>query len=498
MTQEKFLEWLQHFINTVRPSVENKVLLILDGHSSHTGSLAAIDLARENGVVMLCLPPHTTNKLQPLDISFFRPLKTRFLQAQETWLRNNPGQKVSAFQIAHLFNSAYSKAASISNAVSGFEKTGIFPCNRQVFADEDFAPSTLVSNTPAADECADREQCNPCSSQQPSTSRQGSSSGRTGQHPSAATNSSRLQYTAESAHVSAGHDHVELDSDTDTENEPVRGKRPRREKQNESDIPVLTDSESDAEETLYSVIRTNPDGRCFFRSVCIGLDKRLQRAERDENGFVTDPVLKVQEQLAADELRAKTVNYVCEHVDEYNDMQADALNADMPTGVRFTSIMDRISAMATPTTPVGELEISCTAHVLQRPISVCYGRTGRVFVYQTEFAGANTDPVKVIYRSFGDNAGHYDCLVQDATSHDDETPEESAETESENNPSAYVSVSEISPLPTLRPGPKRGKTAEILTSTPYKQTLLGKKKPANKTRGRGASRGRGRGRALFQ
>ncbi|KAK7497840.1 hypothetical protein BaRGS_00010974 [Batillaria attramentaria] len=158
--------------------------------------------------------------------------------------------------------------------------------------------------------------------------------------------------------------------------------------------------------------------------------------------FVTDPVLKVQEQLAADELRAKTVNYVCEHVDEYNDMQADALNADMPTG---------------------------------RPISVCHGRTGRVFVYQTEFAGANTDPVRVIYRSFGDNAGHYDCLVQDATSHDDETPEQSAETESENNPSAYVSVSEISPLPTLRPGPKRGKTAEILTSTPYKQTQLTKR-----------------------
>ncbi|KAK7497802.1 hypothetical protein BaRGS_00010936 [Batillaria attramentaria] len=197
MTQEKFLEWLQHFINTVKPSVENKVLLILDGHSSHTGSLAAIDLARENGVVMLCLPPHTTNKLQPLDVSFFRPLKTHFLQAQETWLRNNPGRKISAFQIAHLVNSAYSKAASIPNAVSGFEKTGIFPCNRHVFADEDFAASTLVSNTPGADE-------------------------------------------------------------------PVRGKRPRREKQNESDIPVLTDSESDAEETLYSVIRTNPDERCFF------------------------------------------------------------------------------------------------------------------------------------------------------------------------------------------------------------------------------------------
>ncbi|KAK7465246.1 hypothetical protein BaRGS_00037583, partial [Batillaria attramentaria] len=256
MTQEKFLEWLQHFINTVRPSVENKVLLILDGHSSHTGSLAAIDLARENGVVMLGLPPHTTNKLQPLDVSFFRPLKTHFLQAQETWLRNNPGPP---FRLL----------------ISSIQPT------QKLHPSQTLGTHLLYPFS----ECADRDQCNPCSSQQPSTSRQGSSSGRTGQHPSAATNSSRPQHTAD---------------------KPVRGKRPRREKQNESDIPVLTDSESDAEETLYSVIRTNPDGRCFLRSVCIGLDKRLQRAERDENGFVTDPVLKVPEQLAADELRAKT------------------------------------------------------------------------------------------------------------------------------------------------------------------------------------------------
>ncbi|KAK7484638.1 hypothetical protein BaRGS_00024164, partial [Batillaria attramentaria] len=95
--------------------------------------------------------------------------------------------------------------------------------------------------------------------------------------------------------------------------------------------------------------------------------------------------------------------------------------------------------------PIGERQRDTT---IRRAISHSYhvnGRTGRVFVYQTEFAGANTDTVRVIYRSFGDNAGHYDCLVQDETSHDDETPEQSAETESQNNPSAYVSVSEISP-----------------------------------------------------
>lgn len=37
MNSEIFLKWLKHFVQHVKPSVENKVLLILDGHSSHMG-----------------------------------------------------------------------------------------------------------------------------------------------------------------------------------------------------------------------------------------------------------------------------------------------------------------------------------------------------------------------------------------------------------------------------------------------------------------------------
>ena len=42
-----------------RYSKENKVLLILDGHKSHTRSIELIDYCREHGVVMTSLPPHT-------------------------------------------------------------------------------------------------------------------------------------------------------------------------------------------------------------------------------------------------------------------------------------------------------------------------------------------------------------------------------------------------------------------------------------------------------
>ena len=62
-------------------SKASPVLLILDGHTTHTKSLATIDYARENGIVILSLPPHTSHKLQPLNRSFFKPLKAAYNSA---------------------------------------------------------------------------------------------------------------------------------------------------------------------------------------------------------------------------------------------------------------------------------------------------------------------------------------------------------------------------------------------------------------------------------
>jgi len=70
-----FLQWLQHFIDCVKPSNDNKHLLVLDGHACHSKNLEAIQLARENGIFMISFPVHTTHKLQPLDVAFFKSLK---------------------------------------------------------------------------------------------------------------------------------------------------------------------------------------------------------------------------------------------------------------------------------------------------------------------------------------------------------------------------------------------------------------------------------------
>ncbi|XP_037794938.1 uncharacterized protein LOC119590336 [Penaeus monodon] len=62
MTSKNFLNVLQHFVLNSRCSLDHKVLLIMDNHESHL-SIEAIDYAREHGIILLTLPPHTSNKL---------------------------------------------------------------------------------------------------------------------------------------------------------------------------------------------------------------------------------------------------------------------------------------------------------------------------------------------------------------------------------------------------------------------------------------------------
>lgn len=140
-----FLTWLKNFIKCVKPSVNSKVLLVLDGHSTHSKNLEAIELARENGVIILQLPGHTTHRLQPLDVAVFKPLELYYTEANEKWLRSHPGLAVSQYQVAQLLGEAYPRAAVMANAMNGFRKTGIWPVDRNVFSDVDFAPADVLT-----------------------------------------------------------------------------------------------------------------------------------------------------------------------------------------------------------------------------------------------------------------------------------------------------------------------------------------------------------------
>jgi hypothetical protein len=81
ITSDVFVQWLKHFVQTTKLSKETKVFLLLDGHTTHTKYLQAINLKRENGVILLSLPAHTTHRLQLLNVGFFKTPSVYFNHA---------------------------------------------------------------------------------------------------------------------------------------------------------------------------------------------------------------------------------------------------------------------------------------------------------------------------------------------------------------------------------------------------------------------------------
>ena len=142
MQEPQFVTFMHHFIKHVRPDKENPVLLLLDNHSSHL-SLDAIELERENGIVCLSFPPHTSHRLQPLDRGVYGPLKRYVFSAQDAWMKNNPLRTMTIYDLPAIAREALPKANVPANIINGFKKCGIFPFNRDIFEEHDFAPSSV-------------------------------------------------------------------------------------------------------------------------------------------------------------------------------------------------------------------------------------------------------------------------------------------------------------------------------------------------------------------
>ncbi|XP_018304461.1 uncharacterized protein, partial [Mycetomoellerius zeteki] len=136
--------WLQHFAHCITPTKENPVLLVLDNHSSHI-SLSTYSFCTNNYIHMLSLPPHTSHRMQPLDVSFFGPLKRAYYREANLFIKSKNLTKIQSSDLPELFGKAYNRIASIDKAVNGFKATGIYPIDPCVFEDSEFVVDHQVS-----------------------------------------------------------------------------------------------------------------------------------------------------------------------------------------------------------------------------------------------------------------------------------------------------------------------------------------------------------------
>ncbi|KAF7574139.1 hypothetical protein PtrM4_057620 [Pyrenophora tritici-repentis] len=123
--------WLRHFIDhTTARTVGGYRLLIIDGHESHQSVLFQ-DICKENNIITLCMPPHTSHILQPLDVGCFGPLK-RAYKKEVGALANCDVNHIDKKAFLAAFLAVYKGVFSSNNIRSGFRATGLVPINSEV------------------------------------------------------------------------------------------------------------------------------------------------------------------------------------------------------------------------------------------------------------------------------------------------------------------------------------------------------------------------------
>jgi hypothetical protein len=147
-TNEIGLEWIKHFNKHTSDRTKDAYrLLVLDGHKSHV----LVDFQRyckENKIVTLCMPAHSSHLLQPLDVGCFGPLKQLYSKEIKNLIQVHISH-ITKIKFFAAFKNAFIASFSEANVREGFWGTGLILFNpATVISKLDVAPRTLIPTGP--------------------------------------------------------------------------------------------------------------------------------------------------------------------------------------------------------------------------------------------------------------------------------------------------------------------------------------------------------------
>ena len=100
--------------------------IVLDGHSSHA-TLSLVEFCAANTIELIALYPNATHILQPLDVSFFHPLKNAWKMAVDRWRLDNNFGKLRKEDLPALLQTAVDTLHPKSILPNGFKTCGLYP-----------------------------------------------------------------------------------------------------------------------------------------------------------------------------------------------------------------------------------------------------------------------------------------------------------------------------------------------------------------------------------
>ena len=138
------LRWLQKvFIPETNSRMTGSYrLLVLDGHGSHL-TPEFDKTCSENNIIPICMPPHSSNYCQPLDVTCFSPLKRAYGNLVQNRMRQGFNH-IDKLDFLEAYPDARKQAFALDTIKNGFRATGLVPFN----PDEVLGHFTIQLKTP--------------------------------------------------------------------------------------------------------------------------------------------------------------------------------------------------------------------------------------------------------------------------------------------------------------------------------------------------------------
>ena len=156
------LEWLKECFHpeTEKTQKGEYRLLIFDGHASHI-TTEAIRFCIEKKIVLLCLPPHSTHILQPLDIGVFSPLATAYKNGVQARTRFGASYAIDKVDFLEIYSHARKEAVTEENIRSAWKKSGLSPYDPEAVMRQLPALPKVPSRPSTAERSAPLISCTP-------------------------------------------------------------------------------------------------------------------------------------------------------------------------------------------------------------------------------------------------------------------------------------------------------------------------------------------------
>jgi hypothetical protein len=125
-TNETGLEWLQHFDEHSKSRRMGAYrMLVLDGHESHVNATFE-DYCKQNNIITLCLPAHSSHLTQPLDVGCFSVLKSKYSGEINSLVKAHITH-ITKPDFFAAFQTAFSDTMTKENILGGFRGAGLIP-----------------------------------------------------------------------------------------------------------------------------------------------------------------------------------------------------------------------------------------------------------------------------------------------------------------------------------------------------------------------------------